>query len=122
MENLNRIVSGTTITGNINSEVNLIIEGEIHGNIVCSAKVTIGTSGLVKGNLNCVNAEVEGHMDGELAIENLLVLKSSAKILGDIETLKLTIEEGAYFEGKCVMKATKSHSSRSPILEFDQEE
>ena len=122
MDNLNRIVSGTTITGNINSEVNLIIEGEVHGNVVCSSKVTIGTTGMVKGNINCVNAEIEGHMDGELTIENLLVLKSTSKILGDIETLKLTIEEGAYFEGKCVMKSTKPQSSKSPVLEFDQED
>lgn len=122
MENVNKIVSGTIITGDINSEVNIVIEGEIHGNIKCSSKVIIGTSGRVQGNLNCVHAEIEGEMDGEMTIENLLILKSSAKILGDIQTLKLTIEEGAYFEGKCVMKSTKSTKHTTPVFEIDQEE
>ena len=122
MENINKIVSGTTITGDINSEVNIVIEGEVHGNIHCTSKVTIGGSGRVKGNLNCVHAEIEGEMEGELAIENLLILKSSAKIMGDIQTLKLTIEEGAYFEGKCVMNSVNNSSSNNPTFEFDQEE
>lgn len=122
MENINKIVSGTTITGDINSEVNIVIEGEINGNVNCSSKVVIGPSGRVTGNLNCVHAEIEGEMNGELSIENLLVLKNSAKILGDIQTLKLTIEEGAYFEGKCVMKSNSKSRINSPSIEFDQEE
>jgi cytoskeletal protein CcmA (bactofilin family) len=122
MENINKIVSGTTITGDINSEVNIVIEGEVRGNINCSSKVTIGSSGKVQGNINCVLAEIEGEMDGELNIENLLILKSSSRILGDIQTLKLNIEEGAYFEGKCIMSTNSNQSYKNQVLEFDQEE
>ena len=119
-DRLNKILSGTEITGDIVSDSNLLIEGEIIGNISCSGKVMIGTSGKIRGNLVCVNAEVDGAMDGELTIENLLVLHSTARIKGDIQTLKLTIEEGAYFEGACVMKSPVSNTSMKSDFEFDE--
>jgi cytoskeletal protein CcmA (bactofilin family) len=118
-DRLNKILSGTEITGDIVSDSNLLIEGEIIGNISCSGKVKIGTSGKIRGNLVCVNAEVDGAMDGELTIENLLVLHSTARIKGDIQTLKLTIEEGAYFEGACVMKSPVSNTSMKSDFDFD---
>jgi cytoskeletal protein CcmA (bactofilin family) len=107
-DKVNIILSGTEITGDIVSNSNLLIEGEVNGNISCSGKVQIGTSGKIKGNLVCVNADVEGALDGELTIENLLILRSTARIKGDIQTLKLNIEEGAFFEGACVMKSPVS--------------
>lgn len=119
-DRLNRILSGTEITGDIVSDSNLLIEGEIIGNISCSGKVIIGTSGKIRGNLVCVNAEVDGAMDGELTIENLLVLHSTARIKGDIQTLKLTIEEGAYFEGACVMKSPVSNANMKSDFDFDE--
>ncbi|MBP6033624.1 MAG: polymer-forming cytoskeletal protein, partial [Crocinitomicaceae bacterium] len=85
-----------------------------------SGKVMIGTSGKIKGNLVCVNAEIDGAMDGELTIENLLVLHSTARIKGDIQTMKLTIEEGAYFEGACVMKSPVSNTSMKSDFDFDE--
>ena len=119
-DRLNKILSGTEITGDIVSDSNLLIEGEIIGNVSCSGKVMIGTSGKIKGNLVCVNAEIDGAMDGELTIENLLVLHSTARIKGDIQTMKLTIEEGAYFEGACVMKSPVSNTSMKSDFDFDE--
>ena len=119
-DRLNKILSGTEITGDIVSDSNLLIEGEIIGNVSCSGKVFIGTSGKIKGNLVCVNAEVDGAMDGELTIENLLALRSTARIKGDIQTLKLNIEEGAYFEGACVMKSPVSNTSVKSDFDFDE--
>jgi cytoskeletal protein CcmA (bactofilin family) len=119
-DRLNKILSGTEITGDIVSDSNLLIEGEIIGNVSCSGKVVIGTSGKIRGNLVCVNAEVDGAMDGELTIENLLFLRSTARIKGDIQTLKLNIEEGAYFEGACVMKSPVSNTSMKTDFEFDE--
>ena len=119
-DRLNKILSGTEITGDIVSDSNLLIEGEIIGNVSCSGKVMIGTSGKIKGNLVCVNAEVDGAMDGELTIENLLVLHATARIKGDIQTLKLTIEEGAYFEGACVMKSPVSNTSMKSDFDFNE--
>jgi cytoskeletal protein CcmA (bactofilin family) len=107
-DKVNLILTGTEITGDFVSNSNVLIEGEINGNVSCSGKVQIGTTGKIKGNLVCVNADIEGSLDGELTIENLLILRSTARIKGDIQTLKLNIEEGAFFEGACVMKSPVS--------------
>ena len=118
-DRLNKILSGTEITGDIVSDSNLLIEGEIIGNVSCSGKVFVGTSGKIKGNLVCVNAEIDGAMDGELTIENLLVMRSTARIKGDIQATKLTIEEGAYFEGSCVMKSPMTTTTFTTDVELE---
>jgi cytoskeletal protein CcmA (bactofilin family) len=121
-EQLNRVIAGTEITGDIVSTSGILIEGDVIGNISCSGQVKIGNSGKLKGNLVCVNAEIEGALEGELTIENLLILRSTARIKGDIEALKLNIEEGAFFEGACVMKAPLSSTSYNNDVSFDSEE
>jgi cytoskeletal protein CcmA (bactofilin family) len=121
-DQVNRIISGTEITGDIVSNSGILIEGEVIGNISCSAQVKIGSSGKIKGNLVCLNAEIEGALDGELTIENLLILRSTARIKGDIEALKLNIEEGAFFEGACVMKAPMAKNNFNSDIELDSEE
>jgi cytoskeletal protein CcmA (bactofilin family) len=119
-DKVNVFLSGTEITGDIVSNSNLLIEGEINGNISCSGKVQVGTTGKIKGNLVCVNADIEGALDGELTIENLLILRSTARIKGDIQTLKLNIEEGAFFEGACVMKSPVStNNTFNSDIEFE---
>jgi len=118
-DNWNKILSGTVLNGDIVSETNVLIEGEINGNISCSGKVHVGTTGRIKGNLVSHNAEFEGMQEGELTIENILILKSTARVKGNIETLKLNIEEGAFFEGSCVMKSPISKTSFSQEVNFE---
>lgn len=115
----NKILSGTEITGNIVSDSNLIIEGQVNGNVNCAGKVHIGTTGRISGNLKATNAEFEGSQEGEIVIDNLLVLRSTARIKGNIETLKLNIEEGAFFEGACVMKSPVSTTNFAQSVSFD---
>lgn len=102
-DRLNRLVAGTRILGDILSESSLRIDGEVVGNISTSAKVVIGESGLLRGNLNCAEADIEGTIEGKLFVEGLLILRESCKIYGDIQTVKLHMEEGAVFEGACKM-------------------
>ena len=104
-DRINRIIAGTEINGDLTSDSNILLEGQVNGNVSCAGRVSIGTSGKINGNLVCVNAEIDGAMDGQLMVENLLVLRATARIKGDIQTMKLHIEEGAFFEGACVMRA-----------------
>jgi len=115
----NKILSGTELNGDLVSDSNIIIEGDVIGNVSCSGKVLVGASGKIKGNLVCVNAEIEGTLHGELTIENLLVMRSTARIKGDIQATKLTIEEGAYFEGSCVMKSPMTTTTFTTDVELE---
>lgn len=102
-DRLNVIVSGSKVIGDMITESNLRIDGEIIGNISSSAKIVIGKTGIVNGNINCNDADIEGNVSGDLKIEALLTLRTSANIEGNISTVKLQMEEGAEFSGSCRM-------------------
>lgn len=119
-ERLNRLVDGTKIVGDIFSESNLRVDGEVQGNISTKGKVVIGENGVVNGNLTCQEADVEGKIDGNLSIEGLLILRETAKIIGDIQTARLHMEEGALFLGSCAMRNANSNENRTSILQVNQ--
>jgi cytoskeletal protein CcmA (bactofilin family) len=122
-DRLNVIVEGSKIVGDFIAESNVRIDGEIQGNVSSSAKVVVGKTGVIIGNLVCADSDVEGQIEGMLKIENLLSLRSTAKVTGEITTAKIQIEEGAEFSGNCKMSnfsgATSSRSSKETTLQED---
>ncbi len=102
---INLIGAGTVIEGEIKSNGDIRIDGTIYGSITSKSKVVIGTTGLVKGDISCQNADISGTVEGKTNIAELLFLKASAKINGDIYTGKLVVESGATFTGSCNMGA-----------------
>jgi cytoskeletal protein CcmA (bactofilin family) len=100
---INLISNGTEITGDINSSGDIRIDGSLVGNLKTKGKVVIGPTGRAKGELFCKNIEVSGTIEGKLAVEQLLNLKSTSKINGEIITTRLSIEPGAKFTGTCKM-------------------
>lgn len=100
---INLIGVGTEITGDVNSNGDIRIDGSLTGNLKTAGKVVIGETGKVKGEINCKNSEVLGQIDGKIQVSELLSLKATAKIFGDIITKKLAIEPGSKFTGNCNM-------------------
>jgi cytoskeletal protein CcmA (bactofilin family) len=99
----NHINSGTTIEGSIKAQGNLRIDGTLKGSLTCEGRVVVGKTGIIEGEIKCQNAEIEGTINANLAVSDLLTLKASAKLTGDITTKKLAIEPGATFTGSCSM-------------------
>jgi cytoskeletal protein CcmA (bactofilin family) len=105
----NMIGPGTKIIGNIETNGDIRIDGNIEGNINSKGKVVIGNNGFVKGEVTCSNAELSGTLNGKINVGELLTLKDSSKINGDIKTTKLSIEPGAIFTGACAMGGSVSN-------------
>lgn len=99
----NKISEGTRIDGEINSTGDIRIDGKVSGTVSSKAKVVVGTSGEVEGDVNCHSADVLGHIKGTINVRDILYLKSTSRISGDIQTKKLVIESGAVFDGTCSM-------------------
>ncbi len=99
----NMIGPGTKITGDIDTNGDIRIDGQIEGNINSKGKVVIGANGNVKGEINCVNAEISGSLNGKISASELLFLKATSKFNGEIKAGKLSIEPGALFSGTCTM-------------------
>ena len=102
---INLIGNGTSIIGDINSNGDVRIDGSLKGNITITGKLVVGQSGKIEGNVICQNADVSGEIHGTVSVSELLSLKSSAKLLGDIVTGKISIEPNATFTGTCNMGA-----------------
>ena len=102
---LNLIGSGTSIYGDIKSNGDLRIDGNVTGNVMSKARLVLGPSGNIEGNIQAQNADIQGSVKGSLSISEILFLKSTAQINGDIVTNKLVVENGAEFNGNCIMKS-----------------
>jgi cytoskeletal protein CcmA (bactofilin family) len=114
---LNLISNGTDITGDIKSNGDIRIDGSLTGNLNTKGKVVIGTTGKVKGEVICKNSEVAGILEGKIVVGQLLNLKASSKINGEIVTSKLSIEPGAVFSGNCKMSDTEINAGTATIRE-----
>jgi cytoskeletal protein CcmA (bactofilin family) len=108
---LNVIGEGTNINGDIKSDGDIRIDGSITGNITLEGKLVIGKNGKINGEIRCKNSEVSGTVEGKLFVSELLNLKASAVIKGDIKTSKLAIEPNAVFTGTCNMDGGQSSSA-----------
>ena len=102
---VNLIGNGTKITGDITSAGDVRIDGYHTGNIVIAGKFVLGATGVVEGNITSANADISGEIKGRIDVSEILSLKSTAKVNGDILTGKLAIEPGAIFTGTCNMGA-----------------
>ena len=103
---INIIGIGTKITGDINSNGDIRVDGSLTGKVTTKGKVVIGETGKVKGEIKCKNSDVEGSIEGKITVAQLLALKAKSRINGDIIANKLAIEPGCQFTGNCDMAAT----------------
>jgi cytoskeletal protein CcmA (bactofilin family) len=97
------ISSGTTLNGDVISDNDLRIDGTINGNVTCSAKIIIGPTGYVDGNIKGVQADITGKVHGNIIVNELLQLRGQCNITGNIAAEKLQIEPTATFNGQCSM-------------------
>src|ERR1700754_4539312 len=97
------IGAGTSMKGDITSNGDLRIDGNLVGNINCSAKVVIGANGVVQGDINGQQADIMGKVTGTIKVKDLLQLKGGSLMNGNIQAAKLQIEPTANFNGECHM-------------------
>ena len=110
---INLIGNGTIINGDIKSNGDVRIDGTLKGNLSISGKLVVGPSGNIEGNIVCQNADVSGEIHGKVSVSELLSLKASSKLLGDIVTGKISIEPNATFTGTCNMGAVVKNISNA---------
>jgi len=100
---INLFAEGTHIKGDIKTTNDIRIDGIVEGKVTSDAKVVIGPGGKVTGDIICQNADISGKVIGSLEVGEILFLKTTGEIEGDITTDKLVIEAGAKFNGLCSM-------------------
>ncbi|MBN1926826.1 MAG: polymer-forming cytoskeletal protein [Prolixibacteraceae bacterium] len=107
LASVNLVAQTTSVKGDISTQSDIRIDGNLTGNLKTSGRLIIGPNGSVNGDVICKTAEIEGDLKGKIDVQELLSLKSTAKYQGEIITSQLLIEPGAVFSGTCSMKQGK---------------
>ena len=119
-QKVNLIENGTKIKGDIESNGDFRIDGILDGSINSKGKIVVGSTGTVEGNITCRNADISGKVKAQINITELLSLKSSADISGDIKTAKLSIEPGAKFSGTCDMGNAHDAATKFSLKNYEK--
>lgn len=107
-DQVNLVGEGTTFEGTVRAESDVRASGRIVGTLEVEGKTMIAEEGVVEGEIIATNVEIAGQVQGEIHVDERLVLKSTARVDGTIETDRLVVEEGAQFTGECEMGTTLS--------------
>lgn len=107
-DQVNLVGEGTVLEGTLRAENDVRTSGRIIGTLRVNGKAMIAEGGAVEGEIYATNADIAGEVEGELHVEERLVLKSTAQVDGSIQTDRLVVEEGAQFTGDCQMDGSVS--------------
>ena len=99
-----KLLQGQQLQGILKVKAHFRIDGVIKGNFSLTGKVVIGKSGVIEGTLKASNADIEGKVSGKIYVSDILSLRASSVIDGEVETGKLSVEPGASFNATCKMK------------------
>ncbi len=101
------IANGVRVEGDFSSQGDVLIEGEVHGNVSTSGMLTVGPAAKLKADVKAEKAVVAGTVEGNLTVGSHLDLKSTACLMGDLTCETVSVESGASMNGR-VMVGAKS--------------
>ncbi len=95
---------GTVLSGETNFQAMLRVDGHLIGTVASdSGTLIVGTNGQVDANIMVTAAMINGTVNGDILASEKIQLGRTAKVVGNIQTPRLLIEDGAVFEGSCNM-------------------
>lgn len=112
-DQVNLVGEGTVFEGTLRAKSDVRASGKIIGTLDVDGKAMVAESGTVEGEILATNADIAGQVEGEIHVEERLVLKSTAQVDGKVETDRLVVEEGAQFSGECEMGSPISSGTDS---------
>ena len=104
----NRISSGVSITGDVKFSSELVIDGEVEGNITSSGKLTVGTHATVVGDIRVGFVTVQGAVEGNVLATERCALQAGASLHGDVQSPRLAMDENASFVGSATITANSA--------------
>lgn len=114
---INLLSAGTLVKGDVESNSGIRIDGHLTGKMDVKGKVVIGATGQIQGDILCQTLEVSGVINGNIHAAELVSLKATARINGEIVTRKLAIEPGAMFTGTCRMDAEGDAKRKEAVIQ-----
>jgi cytoskeletal protein CcmA (bactofilin family) len=95
---------GTSFIGELSFRNTMRIDGKFKGKITSKNVLIIGETAEIEGDIDVSNVSINGKVSGTIAADKKIEIHSKGKVYCDIDTPKLVIEDGAFFQGNCNMK------------------
>ena len=111
----NIIGENSYFTGNFIINGSLRIDGRFEGKSLQAEQLYIGRGGKIKTNINAVSVIIEGMVIGNISASSRILLMPTARILGDIKTPELIIQNGVILEGRCTISNDLKSSAKDLI-------
>jgi cytoskeletal protein CcmA (bactofilin family) len=99
------IESGLSVEGEITSEEEIVVHGEVRGKLATTDALSVGASGNVEADVSASTLAIAGRVTGDVAATERVDLQAGGRLLGDVKTARLTIADGATFKGNVDMDA-----------------
>jgi cytoskeletal protein CcmA (bactofilin family) len=98
----------TIFTGDIETSSSVRVDGRVKGNVKAKGNVTLGPKGLIEGDVFGMSFDVAGTITGNIVAGGDVSILENSHVLGDISATALHIEQGASYNGKCIVGSVES--------------
>jgi len=115
---LNLVATGTVFEGKIRTPGSIRIDGRVVGDVMATQNISVGATGDVNGNVSAKNITIGGKIMGSIVAQEKMIFEASAVVRGEIRAAKLVVNEGALYDGQCVMSDAKPSAA---VVEPQQE-
>lgn len=105
--------AGSHIQGDLHFDDTFRIDGKVTGKILSQGDLVVGEGGVVSGEIEVGRLYVSGKVEGTIRTSRRTELTAGGRILADIETPSLVIEDGGFFKGSCSMIAASARATES---------
>jgi len=107
-----------TVKGQIFAREDLTIDGEVEGTVEChDHRLTIGPNARVQAGLKAREIVIHGSIQGNVEAADKIDIKKEAKLVGDIKTARIVIEDGAYFKGSIDISKSGTPKNPQPVVQ-----
>jgi cytoskeletal protein CcmA (bactofilin family) len=103
------------IKGEIRSDEELMVDGEVEGIVESGSLLTIGRNGKVRANIKAREVVIFGSVKGNIEVVEKLAIRDQGSLVGDIKTAGISIDDGAYFKGSIDISRPEPKVSSKPV-------
>lgn len=122
-QNMNSMVGQDAVfNGNIKLDEGIIIYGTVFGKIETKGAVRVSRTGKIRGDIMCSDIHIGGTVEGNIVVENRAVLGEGSHLDGNLTYKTLIIEEGAQFQGQCIILGSENLTEQGNINEDGPED
>ncbi len=108
------ISAESQITGDLTTQSNIVVEGQVSGKITATGNVHVGSGARIEGNISAADVQIAGTVKGNIASSGIIILFSGAQLKGDVQANGITIEKGASFRGSTVIAEDIAPAGQQP--------